>query len=146
MVREKGDSDREQPISPSLTRLLADHATSRGAVGPDDAVLRTRDGRPISARRYDTVFGRARVALGWSERTPVSAHVLRHTAITAVGRLAGYPVAQAFAGHSPPSVTGRYLHATLAEVAGAVAALTGERHPLASAVGPSLRCPRRAER
>ena len=145
-LREKGDSDREQPISPSLTRLLADHATSRGAVGPDDAVLRTRDGRPISARRYDTVFGRARVALGWSERTPVSAHVLRHTAITAVGRLAGYPVAQAFAGHSPPSVTGRYLHATLAQVAGAVAALTGERHPLASAVGPSLRCPRRAER
>jgi len=145
-LREKGDSDREQPISPSLTRLLADHATSRGAVDPDDAVLRTRDGRPISARRYDTVFGRARIALGWSERTPVSAHVLRHTAITAVGRLAGYPVAQAFAGHSPPSVTGRYLHATLAEVAGAVAALTGERHPLASAVGPSLRCPRRAER
>lgn len=147
-LAEKGDRDRdrEQPISPSLTRLLADHATSRGAGGPDDAVLRTRDGRPISARRYDTVFGRARDALGWSERTPVSAHVLRHTAITSVGRLAGYPVAQAFAGHAPPSVTGRYLHATLADVAGAVAALTGERHPLAMAAGPSPRCPRRAER
>lgn len=57
----------------------------------------------------------------------------RHTAITAVGRLAGYPVAQAFAGHAPPSVTGRYLHATLAEVAAAVGALTGEAHPLADA-------------
>jgi integrase len=66
-----------------------------------------------------------------ADRTPVSAHVLRHTAITAVGRLAVYPVAQAFAGHAPPSVTGRYLHATLAEVAAAVATLTGETHTLA---------------
>ncbi|MEO5678259.1 MAG: tyrosine-type recombinase/integrase [Acidimicrobiales bacterium] len=73
-LREKGDSDREQPISPSLTRLLTDHATTRGAISPDDAVLRTRDGRPISARRNDTIFGRARVALGCAERTPVSAH------------------------------------------------------------------------
>lgn len=61
----------------------------------------------------------------------MSAHVLRHPAITAIGRLAGYPVAQAFAGHAPPSVTSRYLHATLAEVAATVATLTGEPHPLA---------------
>ena len=61
----------------------------------------------------------------------MSAHVLRHTAITAVDRLAGYPIAQAFAGHAPPSVTGRYLHASIAEVAAAVAVLTGEAHPLA---------------
>jgi len=73
-----------------------------------------------------------------------------HTAITAVGRLAGYPVAQAFAGHAPPSVTGRYLHATLAEVAAAIAILTGEAHPLTDhqgrrfggTAGPSL-CSRR---
>ncbi|MEY2448125.1 MAG: hypothetical protein QOH79_1601, partial [Acidimicrobiaceae bacterium] len=72
-----------------------------------------------------------RTCLTWADRTPVSAHVLRHTAITAVGRLAGYPVAQAFAGHAPPSVTGRYLHASLAEIAAAIATLTGEPHPLA---------------
>ena len=57
--------------------------------------------------------------------------MLRHTAITAVGRLAGYPVAQAFAGHAPPSVTGTYLHATIDDVATAIAALTGLPHPLA---------------
>jgi integrase len=85
----------------------------------------------MSARRYDTMFVRARACLAWADRTPVSAHVLRHTAITAVGRLAGYPVAQAFAGHAPLSVTGRYLHASLAEIAAAVATLTGESHPLA---------------
>jgi hypothetical protein len=84
----------------------------------------------MSARRYDTIFRRARSCLDWADRTPVSAQVLRHTAINAVGRIAGYPVAQAFAGHAPPSVTGRYLHASIAEVAAAVAALTGEAHPL----------------
>lgn len=100
-------------------------------------MFRTRDGAPISARRYSTIFERARASLDWADRTPVSAHVLRHTAITAVGRLAGYSVAQAFAGHAAPSVTGRYVHATLAEVAAAVATLTGEHHPLAD-TQPSL--------
>jgi integrase len=38
---------------------------------------------------------------------PLTAHVLRHTAVTRVGRIAGHPVAQAFAGHAPPTVTGR---------------------------------------
>jgi hypothetical protein len=35
------------------------------------------------------------------------------------------------AGHAPLSVTGRYRHASLAEVATVVATLTGEAHPLA---------------
>ena len=129
-LREKGE-EREQPVSPALATLLGRHAVLRSPVDTaDGAVFRTINGHPMSARRYDTIFGRARPCLEWSDRTPVSAHVLRHTAITAVARLAGYPVAQAFAGHAPPSVTGRYLHATLAEVATAVATLTGQAHPL----------------
>ncbi len=142
-LREKGDSEREQPVSPSLVALLEHHHDDRAPCDADGSVFRTRDGRPMSARRYDTVFARARSCLDWAARTPVSAHVLRHTAITAVGRLAGYPVAQAFAGHAPPSVTGRYLHATLAEVAAAVANLTGERHPLAVPDRGSSGCTRR---
>ena len=130
-LREKGDSEREQPASPALLALLQHHTSSRGGGHPDGPVLRTRNGTPITARRYDTIFDRARTCLPLAQRTPVSAHVLRHTAITAVGRLAGYPVAQAFAGHAPPSVTGRYLHASLAEVAAAVSVLTGQTHPLA---------------
>lgn len=132
-LREKGDSEREQPISPSLSALLVGHAGTRGSGHRDDPVFRTSTGAPMSARRYDTIFSRARTCLDWTDRTPVSAHVLRHTAITAVARLAGYPVAQAFAGHAAPSVTGRYLHASIAEVAAAVAALTGEAHPLVTA-------------
>lgn len=71
----------------------------------------------------------------WAARTPVSAHVLRHAAITAIGRIGGYPVALAFAGHTPATVTGRYLHATPAEVAAAVAAMTGD--PIRSPPPPS---------
>jgi len=130
-LREKGDSEREQPLSPSLVALLEAHQDDRATGDVAGPLFRTRDGRPMSAHRYDTVFARARACLDWTDRTPVSAHVLRHTAITAVDRLAGYPVAQAFAGHAAPSVTGRYLHASVAEVAAAAATLTGERHPLA---------------
>ena len=130
-LREKNETEREQPASPSLVALLVAHGVGRGGDGPGEAVFRNRRGEPVSGRRYDRLFVRARECLGWDDRTPVSAHVLRHTAITRIGRIAGYPVAQAFAGHAPPTVTGRYLHATLADVATAVAALTGEAHPLA---------------
>jgi integrase/recombinase XerC len=143
-LREKLDQEREQPVSPSLVSLLHTHARTRSAE-PDGYVFRTRAGRPIGGRRYDLLFARARTCLSWDIRIPVSAHVLRHTAITNVGRVAGYPVAQAFAGHAPSTVTGRYLHATLTEVAAAVAVLTGEAHPLAT--GVRLRsCAQRAGR
>jgi integrase len=131
-LREKAASEREQPVTPTLIRLLERHAASRGAIGPHDPVFRRSGGEPITRRRYNTIFDKARVRIDWSDRTPVSAHVLRHTAITAVPRLAGYTVAQAFAGHAPPSVTGQYLHATMGEVAATVATLTGEAHPLAT--------------
>jgi integrase len=132
-LREKFGAEREQPISPSLLRLVARHARARGGAEPDDSVFRTRKGTPITRRRYNTIFDRARPCLPWADRTPVSAHVLRYTAINAVGRLAGYAVAQAFAGHAPPSVTGLYLRARPCDVAAAVAELTEEPHPLADA-------------
>jgi len=46
--------------------------------------------------------------------------VLRHTAITAVERVAGFAVAQANAGHQPGSVTGTYTKTSIHEVASAV--------------------------
>ena len=98
--------------------MLHTHTAARGSTRPDDPVFRTAAGASLSARRHSTIFDRARSCLDWADCTPVTAHVLRHTAITAIGRLAGYPVGQTFAGHAAPSVTGRYLHATLAEVAG----------------------------
>ena len=138
-LREKNETEREQPASPCLVSLLLSHVADRGGDRASDPVFRTRRGEPITGRRYDRLFARARDCLGWDERTPVSAHVLRHTAITRIGRIAGYPVAQAFAGHAPPTVTGRYLHATLDDVASAVAVLTGEAHPLGHPERDSLR-------
>jgi integrase/recombinase XerC len=136
-LREKFGDEREQPISPTLIQLLTRHAAGRGAASGDDAVFRSRHGEPISRRRYNTIFERARPCLAWAERTPVCAHVLRFTAINAIGRLAGYAVAQAFAGHAPLSVTGLYLRARPCDVAAAVAILTEEPHPLAEhADGP----------
>jgi len=129
-LREKFGIEREQPVSPSLLGLLEAHSAERGAMAPDDTVLRSRRGKAITRRRYNTVFDRARPCLPWADRTPVSAHILRHTAITTVERHAGYAVAQAFAGHRAASVTGTYTRARIAEVAAAVAALTGEAHPL----------------
>jgi integrase/recombinase XerC len=128
---EKHGGQREQPVSPSLLAALQTHHRRRASADGGPAFT-TAVGTPVTARHYDTLFARARTALGWDARTLVSAHVLRHTAITNVSRLAGYATAQAFAGHTPPTVTGRYIHATLAEVAAAVAALSGEAHPLGS--------------
>ena len=72
-LREKGDSEREQPVSPSLVTLLARHAQRRAPdLSDDGAVFRVRDGRPISARRYDTIFSRARSCLEVGRRDRLS--------------------------------------------------------------------------
>ena len=47
----------------------------------------------------------------------------------------GYAVARAYAGHTETGATVTYVRASLAEVAAALAALTGEPHPLATSEG-----------
>ena len=63
----------------------------------------------------------------------------RHTTLTWVERNFGYAVARAYAGHteggSEAGATSTYVRASLAEVAAALAALTGEPHPLATTEG-----------
>jgi integrase/recombinase XerC len=86
---------------------------------------------PLTRRHYNTLFEHVQARLDFAAHTPVTAHVLRHTAITRVERLAGFAVAQRFAGHAHSSVTSTYTKADISEVASAVAALTGETHPLA---------------
>ena len=75
-------------------------------------------------------------------RTPqqISTHWLRHTTLTWVERNFGLPVAHAYAGHTDGAgdtgtATMTYVRATVAEVAAALAALTGEPHPLAELEG-----------
>jgi hypothetical protein len=63
----------------------------------------------------------------------------RHTTLTWVERNFGYAVAKAYAGHtdigSDTGATATYVRATTHEVAAALAALTGEPHPLATQEG-----------
>ena len=69
----------------------------------------------------------------WVATHHVSAHWLRHTTLTWVERHFGYGVARAYAGHNDRTdvgVTATYIRASLYEVAEALAALTGEPHPL----------------
>jgi integrase len=137
-LREKYGKEREQPIPPSLLPVLRAHARRRGAARGTDKVFRTRWGMvPTSRRHYDTLFRHVQDALPWSVRTPITAHVLRHTAACAVERLAGLAVAEKFLGHEPNSVTATYTEARLEEVAAAVAVFTGEPHPLAATDGRS---------
>jgi integrase/recombinase XerC len=113
------------------------HACRRGATHGTDKVFRTRRCIPTSRRHYDTLFRHVQDALPWSVRTPVTAHVLRHTAASAIERIAGLAVAEKFLGHEPNSVTATYTEARLEEVAAAVAVMTGEPHPLAAWNGRS---------
>lgn len=136
---EKFGAEREQPTSATLLHELRRHAADRGGAGTDDAVFRTKRDQPMSRRRYNTIFDHIQARLEWAARTPVTAHVLRHTAITRVERTAGYAVAKHFAGHTDAgSVTSTYVKASIHEVAAAVARITGEPHPLTMPDGQSV--------
>ncbi len=135
-LREKGETVRWQPVSPTLMRHLAEHAQERGTGDPRSPLFRYRNSRPITGRRYDHLFGRLGRHLPWVATQQVTAHWLRHTTLTWVERHHGYAVARSFAGHdgkNDASATTTYVRATVYEVAAALAELTGETHPLAGA-------------
>lgn len=134
-LREKGGTERWQPVSPTLMSHLLDHAAKRRALAHGQ-LLRYRNGRPISHRRYDHLWVRVGRHLPWVATQGISAHWLRHTILTWVERNFGYAVARAYAGHndsgSEPGSTATYVRADIHEVAAALAALTDEPHPLAA--------------
>lgn len=133
LLREKGDTVRWQPVSPTLMRYLLSHIDERAAT-PTTPVLRYRNGRPITYRRYDYLWGRIGRELPWVASQGISTHWLRHTTLTWVERTFGYGVARGYAGHTDSGgdtgTTATYVRATLQEIAAALAALTGEPHPL----------------
>ncbi|WP_433678378.1 tyrosine-type recombinase/integrase [Nocardia sp. CA-119907] len=136
-LREKGETVRWQPISPLLMGKLVEHVDRRGGEGATSRVLRYRNGRPITARRYDYLSGRIRAHLPWAARLQVSAHWIRHTTLTYVEREFNEAIARAYAGHAQVGNGGAtpiYTRASIVEVAEALVALTGQPHPLARAV------------
>jgi integrase len=132
-LTEKGGTMRWQPITLDLAGCLAEHARRRGAVLPTDALLRFRDGGRLTSRRYDHLWHRIGQQLPWVATQGISTHWLRHTTLTWGERHCGYGVARAYAGHadSTGSATTTYIKADLQAVATALAAMTGQPHPLA---------------
>ena len=133
LLREKADTMRWQPVSPTLMRYLQRHAEERGATETGQ-LLRYRNGQPITRRRYDYLWARIGEHLPWVYVQQISMHWLRHTTLTWVERNFGYAIARAYAGHSENGgdvgTTATYVKATLQEIAGALSALTNEPHPL----------------
>jgi site-specific recombinase XerD len=138
LLREKGETVRWQPVSPTLMARLVLHSQERHAA-PDGRLLRYRNGRPITYRRYDGLWTRLGRHLPWVRTQQISVHWIRHTTLTWVERNFGYAVARAYAGHtdggSEAGATATYVRAGIGEVAAALAALTGEPHPLAATDG-----------
>lgn len=134
-LREKNETERWQPVSPTLMRGLIAHHEERGSGDPNGQLLRYANGSPITSRRYDYLFGRVQTECPWAKALQVSAHWLRHTTLTWVERNFGIGIARAYAGHTDTSsdlTTTSYVKADITEVATALAALTGEPHPLAT--------------
>jgi integrase len=133
-LREKGETLRWQPITLDLAAHLHEHAHRRGVVAPCDALLRYRDGRPLTSRRYDQLWKRIGDRLPWVAAQGISTHWLRHTTLTWVERNFGYGIARAYAGHTDRTgpATTTYIKADLQAAATALATLTGQPHPLAT--------------
>jgi integrase/recombinase XerC len=55
-LREKGDTVRWQPVSQTLMNHLQAHAPQRGSTDPNNQLLRYRNGKPLTTRRYDHLW------------------------------------------------------------------------------------------
>lgn len=119
-------------MSPALTASLADHAACRGGILSSDRLLRYRNGRALTSRRYDHLWTRLGQHLPWVAAQGISTHWLRHTTLTWVERHYGYGIARAYAGHNDSTgpATTTYIKADLQAVATALSAMTGQPHPL----------------
>ena len=135
MLREKGDIQREVPVTAAMMASLVDLHASRSG-DPTGEIFRYRSGEPLSRKRFETLFSRVQAEAGAqlsSSLSQVSFHWLRHTAGTLIRSASGdESVAAEFLGHLPArsAVTRLYTAATTQEVAQAFSKVWGEDHPL----------------
>jgi integrase len=80
-LREKGETVRWQPVSPTLMGRLIEHGRERHAL-PDGQLLRYISGRPITSCRYDHLWTRLGRQLPWVRTQQISMHWIRHTTLT----------------------------------------------------------------
>ena len=104
LLREKGETVRWQPVSPTLMGCLVQHGQDRRAPA-DGQLLRYADGRPVTSRRYDHLWTRIGRHLPWVDAAD-QLHWIRHTTLTWVERNFGYAVARAYAGTPTAAASG----------------------------------------
>ena len=80
-LHEKGETVRWQPVSPTLMARLVEHGRERQAP-PGGQLLRYRNGRPVTSRRYDGLWARIGRVLPWVATQGISMHWIRHTTLT----------------------------------------------------------------
>ncbi len=100
-LSEKRGSTRTVPLSTDMLARLDDFSRQRGAVGPQDAVVRYLSGTPLTGRRFNSLFDRLDRHCDWSEQLDVGAHWIRHTTLTDIAAVSDLRVAQIYAGHKP---------------------------------------------
>lgn len=137
LLREKGKTERWQPVSPTLMTALLNHQHERGATR-GKPLLRFRFGRPLTRERHNYLWERLHEYVPEVAARGITTHWIRHTTLTWVERHFGRAIAKGFAGHKTGSVTDIYTQATIGEIAAALQALTGEPHPLADVHIPSM--------
>lgn len=116
-LREKGETVRRQPVSPTLATHLQHNTTPRPATHPTTSctrsvrqILRYTNGRPLTTRRYDRPWQRICRHLPRVATQGISNHWLRHTTLTWVECNFGYAIARADAGHATTSRQQRHNH------------------------------------
>ncbi|MFC0105609.1 tyrosine-type recombinase/integrase [Kibdelosporangium aridum] len=72
-LREKGETVRWQPISPTLMNHLLQHGDARNAPRTGQ-LLRYANGKPITKRRYDHLWNRIGRHLPWVATQQISTH------------------------------------------------------------------------
>lgn len=108
ILAEKGQRRREVPATGDLMDRLLRHSTRRGVTDSTAQVFRFGNGKPLTRRRYNTLWERVQRELPWARELGVSMHWLRHTTLTDISQIGGGRIASAYAGHQPQTTTDIY--------------------------------------
>lgn len=128
-LRRRGGGFHWHPVSSRLMAALGRHADRRGGQDITHRVLRKRNGRPISRRRYDGLWDRVRDNLSWAQESEVTTSSITETVRAHVRQLFGETVERVYVGqHHEDTAVLTHLRGDVIEV---LMTITGESHPLA---------------
>ncbi|MFW5469502.1 tyrosine-type recombinase/integrase [Knoellia sp. CPCC 206435] len=114
LLSEKYGHTRVLPLRRDVGERLLTFAASRGSAAPADPIFRYRSGRPLTRRRFNSLFDRIDRHTDFTEELDISAHWIRHTTLADIAAVSDVRVAETYAGHSLNGlgVIGRYTAVT----------------------------------